>query len=105
MSTESNLCPICYDPITKDTGITTLACTHSYHLGCISRWFSVDESCPCCRSPPTDYELVEPLDDTMTLDEEERTVIETLLWIQNGSGQPIPMESLSVTIQGEMQAD
>ena len=98
MSTDT--CPICYDPITKDTGVTTLACTHSYHLGCISRWFSNHESCPCCRSPPTDYEVIlseENENDVIELDEEQRTVIETLLWIQNGSGQPIPMESLRIT--------
>ena len=45
-------CPICYDAIDASTGITTLSCSHSFHLSCISGWFLKQEigTCPCCRT-------------------------------------------------------
>lgn len=44
-------CSICHEAITATTGITTLSCSHSFHINCIGKWFvSLDEStCPCCR--------------------------------------------------------
>ena len=112
MSNNTSLCPICYDPITKETGNTTLSCSHSYHLACISRWFDTVPSCPCCRSSPSSYEIAEATTiqadeensdedeeevDDYDLTEAQRTVVETLLWIQNGSGAFISENTLSVT--------
>jgi len=51
-------CPICHDAINADSGITTLACSHSYHLKCITRWISENETCPCCRKEVGDYEKI-----------------------------------------------
>jgi hypothetical protein len=51
-------CPICHDAINADSGITTLACSHSYHLKCITRWISEHETCPCCRKEVGDYEKI-----------------------------------------------
>jgi len=49
-------CPICYDAINTASGITTLACSHSYHLKCITQWFHQHETCPCCRKEAGEYE-------------------------------------------------
>ena len=49
-------CPICYDEITQNTGNTTMACSHSFHLKCIVSWLYISDSCPCCRRPTTKYE-------------------------------------------------
>lgn len=44
------------DAITKETGIVTLSCHHSFHFRCIDSWFSkqvwddLAQTCPCCRS-------------------------------------------------------
>ena len=51
-------CPICYDAISAASGITTLACSHSYHLKCITQWFHQHETCPCCRKEAGEYEKV-----------------------------------------------
>ena len=42
-------CPICYEEITCDSGVTKLACSHSFHLKCIVTWILKSETCPCCR--------------------------------------------------------
>lgn len=49
-------CPICQENITRQTGLTTLSCSHSFHLKCIGTWVLKSETCPCCRSSMTDYE-------------------------------------------------
>lgn len=44
------------DEITKQTGIVTLSCDHSFHYRCIDNWFAKQiwndspQSCPCCRN-------------------------------------------------------
>ena len=42
-------CPICYEPITKSSGVTTLGCSHSYHVKCYATWGLENNTCPCCR--------------------------------------------------------
>lgn len=54
-------CPICYEAINKDTGISTLACSHSYHLKCIATWLSNNDSCPCCRKEVNRHEKLSEL--------------------------------------------
>ena len=39
-------CPICYDAITVETGCAKLSCGHSYHIACITKWFSQQTDCP-----------------------------------------------------------
>ena len=44
-------CPICFDPITAATGEVRMACTHSFHLGCIGTWLQEGgQTCPYCRT-------------------------------------------------------
>ena len=47
---EVNSCSICCNDITLQTGKSSLSCHHSFHLKCISRWLSKNNSCPCCRN-------------------------------------------------------
>lgn len=49
-------CPICHEAITKETGITTMSCSHSFHLKCIGTWILKSTSCPCCRSEISEHE-------------------------------------------------
>ena len=51
-------CSICYDNINATTGITTLSCSHSFHFSCIAKWFTKQETCPCCRKEMGDTEVL-----------------------------------------------
>jgi len=42
-------CPICYEPVNTSTGHCTLACKHSYHIACLTRWSNQEPTCPLCR--------------------------------------------------------
>lgn len=88
-------CPICYDKITIQTGVCTLNCSHSYHLRCIVKWISTNESCPCCRNEINQYEKIQDIlyeNDTISTDSDE---IAALRWFRTPSGNwiidnPIP---------------
>lgn len=56
-------CSICYEEITKDTGKAELSCSHSFHLKCLSQWFTKNESCPCCRHAANDTEKMHANDE------------------------------------------
>jgi len=45
-------CSICLNDITRETGVATLACSHSFHISCIAKWSSTPETstCPMCRN-------------------------------------------------------
>ena len=49
-------CSVCFEAITKQTGVVTLSCEHSFHFRCIDSWFGQQvwndnpQSCPCCRN-------------------------------------------------------
>ena len=63
-------CPICYEPITKESGVTTLGCSHSYHIKCYVKWGLENNSCPCCRREGgTDEDLTDliPEDENQTM--------------------------------------
>ena len=52
-------CPICYEAINAKTGNATLSCSHSYHISCLSQWFSMNsgtQSCPFCRHEANETE-------------------------------------------------
>ena len=50
-------CSICLDEIAvATTGCVQLSCSHTYHLGCISRWYQTNPSCPECRCAPAEKE-------------------------------------------------
>jgi hypothetical protein len=52
------------DEISAATGHSILACSHSYHISCLTNWFStqvdqdVTESCPTCRHVATEKEAL-----------------------------------------------
>ena len=55
------VCSICRDPIdVSETGRVELSCSHEFHLGCITRWFSTGgntHTCPICRATPKEKEI------------------------------------------------
>ena len=57
-------CSICYDAITQETGVTTLSCSHSYHLKCIAQWIIKHDHCPCCRKETSEYEKIHDINNT-----------------------------------------
>ena len=63
---ECPQCSICTDLITAETGQVKLACSHTFHLGCIARWTTRGASnCPMCRAELTEKEQIED-DDTVS---------------------------------------
>jgi hypothetical protein len=116
-------CPICYDAITKGSGITTLSCEHSFHLKCIATWIIKCETCPCCRKEVGEYENIQHLDesksviydddtDTIDLDSMMNNMIQSAVelempvsrWIRMTSGSwvldnPVPLLQLPPQIE------
>jgi hypothetical protein len=44
----------------SETGKVELSCSHTFHLGCITRWFSTGgntRTCPICRAAPKEKEI------------------------------------------------
>ena len=66
-------CSICYEEITKDTGKAELSCSHSFHLKCLSQWFTKNESCPCCRHEANDTEKMHFVDEEEEEDEDSES--------------------------------
>ncbi len=63
-------CSICTDAITAETGQVKLACSHTFHLGCIARWATGGASnCPMCRAELTEKERVEESDAASSVSE------------------------------------
>ena len=101
-------CPICYEAITAETGITTLSCSHSFHLQCVATWLIQVNNCPCCRGEVTQYEDIQDLipslteeyndedeDLTAMLDDMTQTFTDDTSWIMMRSGNwvvntPVP---------------
>ena len=57
----ADCCSICRDPMNvSETGKVELSCSHTFHLGCITRWFSTGGNtctCPICRAAPKEKEI------------------------------------------------
>ena len=51
-------CPICYDSLNASTGHCTLACKHSYHIACLTKWCNQETTCPMCRRALSETEVV-----------------------------------------------
>eukprot|EP00667_Euglena_gracilis_P009116 EG_transcript_9251 len=43
------ICPICLR-LFSEMPVSTLACGHQFHTFCISRWLSINATCPYCRT-------------------------------------------------------
>lgn len=53
-------CSICLNAVTAETGQVKLACSHTFHLGCIGRWMTRgDENCPMCRKAMSETERID----------------------------------------------
>jgi hypothetical protein len=77
--------------ITKETGVVTTSCGHSFHLTCISKWFSKDETCPCCRKETSNTEKLETVEESDDEDEDRevefsREALDAFLRMRGGSG-------------------
>ncbi len=46
---ETPECQICLETFTKNTEIAMLPCGHTFHIECITEWFSRKYECPLCR--------------------------------------------------------
>jgi hypothetical protein len=42
-------CAVCISPIEMGSPSVVLECNHTFHGGCINRWFKTRVNCPCCR--------------------------------------------------------
>jgi hypothetical protein len=45
-----NECSICFGSLNKNNKIQKLSCSHEYHTDCINTWFTLNKTCPLCRS-------------------------------------------------------
>lgn len=57
MSDECSICLECINVST--TGRVEMSCSHTFHLKCIGKWLNNNSSCPLCRSPPSEMEMLE----------------------------------------------
>lgn len=64
-------CSICCDEITSASGKVVLGCAHTYHLGCVGRWFLKESTCPLCRQETGEKERILRADEAIDFDDEE----------------------------------
>ena len=51
LNTEDEVtCSICQEDIENGTYVRELSCKHTFHMGCIHRWFRRKRCCPTCRN-------------------------------------------------------
>ena len=88
----TNDCSVCLDEISQTTGSATMACGHSFHIGCLARWLNKMETCPYCRHEANEHERIEEdkeqdedseEDDDSLEDEEEDEGDD---WVRGSSG-------------------
>lgn len=70
-------CSICLNDITRETGVATLSCGHSFHISCINRWSSTPETstCPMCRNRLGEMESTTPFPVLPQEEEEEAEIV------------------------------
>ena len=49
-NSQTQICAICQNIITKDTNILILPCKHFFHYDCIEKWFEKHNTCPIDRT-------------------------------------------------------
>lgn len=103
-------CPVCFESITKETGQVTTSCGHTFHFKCLNSWYyyqiqrndSAQESCPCCRKEPGEFERAsvateaDAESETASNEEEENRSQE---WIRVGEGHWIMASSQEDRLQ------
>ena len=47
-SNDNNCCSICFETL-KNKSCRKLICNHQFHINCIDKWLSKNNSCPICR--------------------------------------------------------
>jgi len=98
-------CPICLIAITKETGVITTSCGHSYHFSCIASWYAKGNTCPCCRTSPTSTEAMPKEEE----DEEEmeftRAGLDAWLRARGGTGVSNMPDSVCSEIAGFTQIE
>ena len=74
-------CPICFDEITVDSGQVTTSCKHTFHFKCLNTWYyrqlqneDGEESCPCCRTKPGEYERASVVSESTESDAESQSI-------------------------------
>lgn len=73
-------CPVCIE--SGSWGIK-LACSHTFHIGCLCRWMQCERSCPMCRAPFEDKRVTQLERDVQSFSNYLRLPIETLLDFQS----------------------
>lgn len=49
-NTQGTTCTICQEPINNNDIVRKItSCQHTFHIGCIDRWFEEHINCPVCR--------------------------------------------------------
>ena len=51
-------CPICCEALSTARIVTE--CGHTFHIGCLTRWYSTNfaQTCPMCRKEPNEQDRV-----------------------------------------------
>ena len=102
-SKEEDICHICLDEYTNDTGSveekTITECSHTFHSRCLGVWVKRSRSCPLCRTelkvdkPMTlhdackkgDLELIKKLINKDTINDINNCNQSILMWVCNTS--------------------
>lgn len=88
-------CPVCFETITRETGQVTTSCGHTFHFKCLNTWYyhqiqnneDGQESCPCCRKEPGEFERASIVtnedaeSETISMEDEDQPTLE---WIRVG---------------------
>lgn len=115
-------CAICMEAITKQTGLVTLSCEHSFHFRCIDSWFGkqvwdgLEQTCPCCRNAGAGLDRCsvvheddeEDEDDETYADAESETAtempdedeLEDIRWQRLGPGRWMLINSQEMALEG-----
>ncbi|XP_077131221.1 uncharacterized protein LOC143785956 [Ranitomeya variabilis] len=51
-------CTICLDDIVAGNEVSSMECSHSFHLACIGRWLLDNNTCPLCRHTNSQQEYL-----------------------------------------------
>lgn len=99
-------CPICYEAVDKSTGHCTLACNHSFHISCLTRWSAGEASCPMCRHQLGDKEvavkrqpIVRRTFEHLIIEDEERPDPPPSRKIRIGNGVEVTENEITIVMQ------